>query len=231
VSYNGGQGGTQAKPTPQQQQARKTAKVHLTSAQTQHVQAAKSNPQTHAKNNGGKPAVAATSKPGDMSHAVQAKAAGGHVDPKSLQANAKTAPVKHKGGNGASNANAGRANEPNKPAEAGKSSEREVPKPPSASGRESSGSNARATEPSAARPDNKGRESGSAAGMPQSEGAGHRASEPPSRSSEPSASHAQEPASHSKAAEPSRSTPAKERDAAPSKEDKKSKPESDKPQS
>ena len=219
VSFNGGQGGTQARPTQQQQQARQTAKVHVTSAQTQQMQAAKSNPQTHAKNNGGKPAIAATSKPGDMSHAVQAKAAGGHVDQKSLQANSKSAPVKHNGGNaGAANAReanqpATRGNENNNARETG----RAVPKPSNAS--PESNTHARETEPSANRPaDNRNREAGNASGMPQSEGS--------RRTTEPSNSHSNAPAAHEQTT-PNHGAAAKE---APEKSNEKAKPEkSEKP--
>ncbi len=207
VSYNGGEGGVQAKPTPKQVQAKQQKKVDATPAQKQQVQAAKSNPQLLAKNNNGKPAVAATSKPGDMSHAVQAKAAGGKVDPKVLQANAKTAPKTAKpAGNAEAGKSANKANEPAKPAESGKTSERNVPKPPNASGSESSGSHAKATEPASPRPSTKERESGSSAGMPQSEGTGHHAAEPPSRAGETKAQPAEHgAASKEKSAEPARS--------------------------
>lgn len=165
VSYNGGQGGVQARPTPQQMQARQQHHVEATPAQRQQVQAAKSNPQMFARNNKGKPAVAATAKPGDMSHAVAAKAAGGRVDPKVLQADAKNTPkATPKAGR-----NAG-ANEPNRPGanaqpnagergrneqpNAGRNAneqrnagERNVPKPPSATQNEERPSNARSAEP------------------------------------------------------------------------------------
>ena len=223
VSFNGGQGGTQAHATEQQRQARETAKVRETPAQKEQVTAAKANPQTHAKNNGGKPAVAATSKPGDMSHAVQAKAAGGHVDQKSLQANAKSAPVKH-GNEKAANPGAAKANEANKPGARentganARENERNVPKPGN-TGAETGRSNAHATEPSTGRPaESRQHEAGNAAGMPQSEGEPKRGAEA-NKSNEPS---------HAKTAEPSKSN--KEEKAAPSKEEKKSKPESEKPQ-
>jgi hypothetical protein len=93
VSYNG-PGGATAKPTPAEQQAAQEHHIAPTPAQTEHVTAAAKNPQLLAKNNGGKPAVAATAKPGDFSpkSAVPAKAAGGKVNPASLKATAKTMP-------------------------------------------------------------------------------------------------------------------------------------------
>ncbi|ABF41752.1 hypothetical protein Acid345_2751 [Candidatus Koribacter versatilis Ellin345] len=226
VSYNG-PGGAQAKPTPKQVQAKQQKKVDVTPVQKQHVQAAKSNPQLLAKNNNGKPPVAATSKPGDMSHAVQAKAAGGKIDPKVLQANAKTAPKTAKP---AARPEANAAKQPAKPAETGKaaetskateankpaaetgkasasskpstepskSTERTATKP--ASGAENSGARAKQTEPATPRPAAK--ESGSSAGMPQSEGAGHRA-EPAGKAAEPKAQPAEHaPAAKEKAAQP-----------------------------
>jgi hypothetical protein len=236
VSYSGGQGGVQARPTQAQIQARSAHHVEATPAQRQQVQAAKSNPKMFARNNQGKPAIAATAKPGDMSHGVSAKAAGGRVDPKVLSANAKNTPKptpKNGGRNAApggneANRTAGGNARPNEgrnaapPANAG---ERNVPKPPSATPKEERpsnarsaeprpgansgaerGSNARATEPRPAEPPANARHEGNAAGMPQSEGASHHAAEPAPRSAEP-ARHAEQPAGH--AAEPPRSAPEK----------------------
>jgi hypothetical protein len=78
VSFNGGQGGTNARPTPRDQQVAQARHVPPAPAQVQNRQAARSNPQLRASTNQGKPAVAATAKPGDFtSHAVAAKSAGG----------------------------------------------------------------------------------------------------------------------------------------------------------
>lgn len=224
VSFNGGQGGTQAHASQQQVQARQTAKVKATPAQQQQVQAAKANPQTHAKNNGGKPAVAATSKPGDFSHAVQAKAAGGHVDPKVLQANAKSTKVNHNPAprnpankananpSGKAAANTHEASKTNEPASANKG-ERNVPKPSNAGAE--NGTRARATEPNTPKPENS-RHDGNAAGMPQSEGAGHHANAEPAK-----------PASH-EASRPEKAPASKE--AAPKGEKGNEKPENNKDQ-
>ena len=91
VSYNGGAGGINRSPTPVEQQASRDHHVQPTSLQKQHETTAALNPQLLAKNNGGKPAIAATAKPGDFSHgAVPAKAAGGRVNPAALNASART---------------------------------------------------------------------------------------------------------------------------------------------
>jgi len=77
VSYNGGNGGVDARPTPQEEAAANERHIAPVAAQTQHVQEARSNPQQRASTNQGKPAVAATAKPGDFKDgAVQAREAG-----------------------------------------------------------------------------------------------------------------------------------------------------------
>jgi hypothetical protein len=71
VSYNGGNGGIEAHPTPQEEAAASQRHVPPVAAQTQHVQAARSNPQLRASVNQGKPPIAATEKPGAFSgHSV-----------------------------------------------------------------------------------------------------------------------------------------------------------------
>ena len=92
VSYNGGTGGVVAHPNAVEQRAMAERHVEAVAEQRQHESAAARNPQMLARNNGGKPAFAATSRPGDFAHAVPAKAAGGHIDQAALHANAKTMP-------------------------------------------------------------------------------------------------------------------------------------------
>ena len=94
VSYNGGSGGIRSAPTPVEQQAAQEHHIQATPEQTQHETAAARNPQLLAKNNGGKPAIAATSKAADFSpkSVVPARAAGGKVEPATLNASAKTMP-------------------------------------------------------------------------------------------------------------------------------------------
>ena len=78
VSYNGGTGGVEARPTSQQESYANEHHVGPVAAQTQHVQAARSNPELRASANQGKPPIAATAKPGDFkTGAVPTKSAGG----------------------------------------------------------------------------------------------------------------------------------------------------------
>jgi hypothetical protein len=77
VSYNGGAGGLSARPTTEERTAASARHVPPTSVQTQHVQTASTNHQLYESVNKGKPAIAATAKPGEFSGsgAVAAKAA------------------------------------------------------------------------------------------------------------------------------------------------------------
>ena len=78
VSYNGGTGGVEARATSQQESFANQHHVGPVAAQTQHVQAARSNPELRASANQGKPPIAATARPGDFKTAVVAtKQAGG----------------------------------------------------------------------------------------------------------------------------------------------------------
>ena len=64
VSYNGGTGGTAAKPTEEELATAKEPHVAPTHLQVQHQQAASKNPALFASKNHGNPAIAATSHPG-----------------------------------------------------------------------------------------------------------------------------------------------------------------------
>jgi hypothetical protein len=66
VSYNGGNGGITARPTPEEEAAGRDRHVPPVATQTQHVQAARANPQQRASTNMGKPGIAATPRPGDF---------------------------------------------------------------------------------------------------------------------------------------------------------------------
>jgi WXXGXW repeat (2 copies) len=72
VSYNGGEGGITARPTSQEEAAAHARHIPPTSAQTSHVQAASTNRQLFESQNHGKPAIAATAKPGQFSGGVVA---------------------------------------------------------------------------------------------------------------------------------------------------------------
>ncbi len=67
VSYNGGPGGTTARPTPEQEAAARQQHVAPTAAQTQHEHAASTNRDLLASVNQGRPPIAATPKPAEFS--------------------------------------------------------------------------------------------------------------------------------------------------------------------
>ncbi len=87
VSYNGGTGGTIAQPTATQLTAAREPHVPVTTMQRQHEQAAATNRALRASVNGGKPAVAATPKPGVFSGrgVVAAREAGGPTHASAIQ--------------------------------------------------------------------------------------------------------------------------------------------------
>ena len=64
VSYNGGRGGVEARASAQEQAAMHDRHIPPVTAQMQHVDAARGNPEFRASSNHGRPPVAATSRPG-----------------------------------------------------------------------------------------------------------------------------------------------------------------------
>jgi hypothetical protein len=108
VSYNGGSGGISARPTPEEEAADRDRHIPPVAAQTQHIEAARNNPQLRASVNQGRPPIAATARPGEFSgrDVVAAREAG--------------APYR-------SEANGGAA----RPNENGERTEGNVPRPPS----------------------------------------------------------------------------------------------------
>jgi hypothetical protein len=88
VSYNGGEGGITARPTAAEQAAANERHVPPTSVQTQHVQTASTNRQLYESQNHGKPAIAATAKPGEFSGSgvVAARAAAPSYKPATARA-------------------------------------------------------------------------------------------------------------------------------------------------
>jgi hypothetical protein len=83
VSYNGGNGGINSRPTREQEAADRERHIPPVAAQTQHFQAARANPELRASVNHGKPPVAATARPGEFSGGgvVHAKEAGAPYNP------------------------------------------------------------------------------------------------------------------------------------------------------
>jgi hypothetical protein len=83
VSYNGGNGGINARPRPEEEAVARERHIAPVAVQTQHVQAARANPQLRASVNQGRPPIAATPRPGAFNdrEVVQAKEAGGPYHP------------------------------------------------------------------------------------------------------------------------------------------------------
>ena len=83
VSYNGGPGGVQARPTAQQEAAARERHDPPVAAQVQHRQAARGDQQLRASVNQGKPPIAATDKPGTLrgGNVVAAQQAGAPYHP------------------------------------------------------------------------------------------------------------------------------------------------------
>jgi hypothetical protein len=79
VSYNGGNGGIDARPTREEEVAERERHVSPTPMQTRHAEEARGNPQLRASVNRGRPPVAATPRPGAFRDrgAVPARKAGG----------------------------------------------------------------------------------------------------------------------------------------------------------
>jgi hypothetical protein len=75
TSFNGGAGGIQARPTPQEQQWSHENHIPPTGEQQSHYQAAQQNRANFASANGGHPAMAAFSRPGSTAGAVAARGA------------------------------------------------------------------------------------------------------------------------------------------------------------
>jgi WXXGXW repeat (2 copies) len=120
VSYNGGNGGISARPRPEDEAAAREKHIPAVAVQTQHAQAARSNPEQRASVNHGKPAVAATPKPGAFSDraVVPAKAAGAPYNPPVKNAAVRPAantPVAHPENNVARPVQPNTRPEPNRP--------------------------------------------------------------------------------------------------------------------
>ena len=66
VSYNGGRGGIEARPSREEEEAEHERHINPVADQTRHEQAARSNPQFRSKSNGGRPPVTASARPGEF---------------------------------------------------------------------------------------------------------------------------------------------------------------------
>lgn len=92
VSYNGGNGGINARPTSEEEAANRERHVPPVAAQTQHIQTASANRELRAEANHGKPPIAATERPTAFSGSgvVPAKEAGAPYRPPANRPNNET---------------------------------------------------------------------------------------------------------------------------------------------
>lgn len=83
VSYNGGNGGVEARPTAREEAVARERHIPAASSQMQHIQAARGNPELRASANHGRPPVAATARPGAFTgrEALPARSAGAPYNP------------------------------------------------------------------------------------------------------------------------------------------------------
>jgi hypothetical protein len=83
VSYNGGNGGINVRPRPEEEVAERERHISPVAAQTHHMQEARSDPRQRAATNHGRPDVAATPRPSEFRDrgVVHASQAGGTYNP------------------------------------------------------------------------------------------------------------------------------------------------------
>lgn len=98
VSYNGGAGGVNMRPTPQEESYARERHTPALASQIQQEHGAMQNRENFASVNHGRPAIAATGRPGDFSarSAVAARAAGGEYHSPTMsprEARASSVPV------------------------------------------------------------------------------------------------------------------------------------------
>jgi len=100
VAFNGGEGGVAARPTHEEERAEHEHHTERLAAQTRHEHMASQNKQNFASENHGRPAIAATAKPGEFKGkgVVAAKSAGAPYKAPALspkQARGPSTPAKH----------------------------------------------------------------------------------------------------------------------------------------
>ena len=128
VSYNGGNGGINARATSQEEAAARERHVGMVSAQQEHIQAARSNRELRASENHGRPAIAATERPGAFSGGgVVAARSGGNYNPP-----ANRRPRNDERTNGERNPG---ANNPNRPPNATSRNDNNANRPPNSNNR------------------------------------------------------------------------------------------------
>ncbi len=107
VSFNGGPGGINARPRPEDERYNNERHLAPIAAQQQHIQAARGNRELRATVNQGRPPIAATGRAGDFhGNAVPAREAGAPYHPPAERAGGNAA--RPEGGNAARPENGGR---------------------------------------------------------------------------------------------------------------------------
>lgn len=81
ISFNGGRGGVQARPTAQEQAYGREKHTGPVAVQNQHMQDARNNKDLRASVNHGKPPIAATAKPSEFSRGATKATAAAHYTP------------------------------------------------------------------------------------------------------------------------------------------------------
>jgi hypothetical protein len=130
VSYNGGEGGIQARPRPEEERVSQGRHFPPVQAQTERRQMARSNPQMRASANQGRPPIAATARPTELrgNGVVAAREAGAPYHPPANRGNNRP------GGNQPGISNGRAPNEPmrNQPPNQPYGHARDVPSHPAA---------------------------------------------------------------------------------------------------
>jgi hypothetical protein len=106
VSYNGGPGGIDRRPRPEEEMAQHERHIAPVEAQTRHFEQARTNRELHASFNQGRPPIAATGRPGEFS---------GHETVAAREAGAPYHPPAERGGNPPRNEGGLRPFQPNQP--------------------------------------------------------------------------------------------------------------------
>jgi WXXGXW repeat (2 copies) len=91
VSYNGGQGGINARATAEEENAARERHIPPVAAQTQHIQQARANQQLRASVNHGRPPIAATARPGEFKGGVTPATSAARFNPPARGGNANAA--------------------------------------------------------------------------------------------------------------------------------------------
>jgi WXXGXW repeat (2 copies) len=91
VSYNGGRGGIDVRPTSAEEAAARERHVGPVAAQTQHTEQARANQELRASVNHGRPPIAATARPSEFKGGVTAATSEGHYSAPARGENAPAA--------------------------------------------------------------------------------------------------------------------------------------------